>query len=322
MVQAVTPKWLRTCGRLIELLTAVVLLSACGAAKQSQMRAPHATAAELELLDTAPPEGFDLSQVKEPVPKVEPRARYGNHSPYFVFGKRYEVLPDHRGYVARGTASWYGTKFHGRLTSNREPYDMYAYTAAHKTLPLPAYARVTNLENGRSAVVRINDRGPFVGDRLIDLSYAAAVKLGVHIKGTAPVEVRVIDPEVASSSQDVVHNEVQITPLVAPVLPVPHTITSPAVSVDLQASANATQPEPLSQSGYFQQCGAFGMLDNARMLQARLRAAGVQSVDVLVANGGAPHRVVVGPYADRIEALAAQSDLARRGFDGCHVLSR
>jgi rare lipoprotein A len=317
--------------RLSLLLATVALLGACGAAKQSQMRAPHATAAERELLDSAPPAGFDLSHVKEPVPKVEPRARYGNHSPYYVFGKRYEVLPDHRGYVARGTASWYGTKFHGRLTSNREPYDMYAYTAAHKSLPLPVYARVTNLENGRSAVVRINDRGPFVGDRLIDLSYAAAVKLGVHIKGTAPVEVRVIDPEQADArlgaQSDAIHDSsggdtARITPLIDASTPPARAIAAPGAAAGAAPVSRPVQPEPQAATGYFQQCGAFGLLDNARMLQARLHQAGVQQVDVLLAAGAAPHRVVVGPYADRIAALAAQSDLASRGFDGCHVLSR
>src|SRR5262249_31783006 len=104
------------------------------------------------------------------------------------------VLPEAAGYVERGLASWYGNKFHGYTTSTFEKYDMYAFSAAHKTLPLPSYARVTNLENGRNVVVRINDRGPFVANRVIDLSYVAAVKLGVWPKGTAMVEVRAIDP--------------------------------------------------------------------------------------------------------------------------------
>ena len=128
------------------------------------------------------------------VPKVEPKARYGNMDTYVVFGRRYYTKPSSRDHVERGVASWYGTKFHGRKTSSGEIYDMHKMTAAHKTLPLPTYARVTNLENGRSAVVRINDRGPFVGERVIDLSYAAAKKLDVVRNGTARVEVVSVDP--------------------------------------------------------------------------------------------------------------------------------
>jgi rare lipoprotein A len=136
----------------------------------------------------------DVSDIPDAVPKVEPLSRFGNPDSYVVFGKRYRTMDSSAGYVERGVASWYGPTFHGRRTSSGERYDMYAMTAAHKTLPLPTYARVTNLKNGRSAVVRINDRGPFHAGRVIDLSYAAASKLGVVDKGTARVEVRAIDP--------------------------------------------------------------------------------------------------------------------------------
>jgi rare lipoprotein A len=124
----------------------------------------------------------DVSKIPEPVPKVEPRSQYGNKSPYTVLGETYSVLPEANGYVERGIASWYGNKFHGFTTSTFEKYDMYAYSAASKTLPLPSYARVTNLENGRSVIVRVNDRGPFVQNRVVDLSYVAAVKIGVWPK--------------------------------------------------------------------------------------------------------------------------------------------
>ena len=127
--------------------------------------------------------------VPEPVPKAEPRSRYGNPANYKVFGKRYRVLESAKGYRERGLASWYGSKFHGRRTSSGEPYDMFAITAAHKTLPLPTYVRVRNLENGRTLIVRVNDRGPFHPGRIIDLSYTAAVRLGVYQKGSAKVEV-------------------------------------------------------------------------------------------------------------------------------------
>jgi len=133
------------------------------------------------------------ADVHDAVPKAEPRARYGNHSPYTVLGKTYTVLPTSKGYHERGIASWYGSKFHGRRTSSGEPYDMHLATAAHKSLPLPTYAEVTNLDNGRKMIVKINDRGPFHKDRIIDLSYAAAIKLGVDQTGTARIDVRAID---------------------------------------------------------------------------------------------------------------------------------
>jgi rare lipoprotein A len=132
--------------------------------------------------------------VPDAVPRAEPRAIYGNPPSYEVFGKRYYLMASSVGYVERGVASWYGPGFHKELTSVREPYDMYGMTAAHKTLPLPAYVRVTNLQNGRSCVVRVNDRGPFVGNRIIDLSYTAAAKLDMLRDGTAMVEVRALQP--------------------------------------------------------------------------------------------------------------------------------
>lgn len=156
--------------------------------------APH-------IRDTGPDQPADVSGLTEPTPVVEPLARYGNRSPYTVLGKSYTVLPSAAGYLETGIASWYGTKFHGRPTSSFEPYDMYKFTAAHKSLPLPSYVRVTNLENGRSLIVRVNDRGPFHGDRIIDLSYAAAVRLGVDVRGTAKVEVRAITPDGSTAAQ-------------------------------------------------------------------------------------------------------------------------
>ncbi|MDA1074098.1 MAG: septal ring lytic transglycosylase RlpA family protein [Proteobacteria bacterium] len=135
----------------------------------------------------------DLAHLPDPVPKQEPRSRYGNPEMYSVFGQTYRLLNSADGYSVEGNASWYGSKFHGRRTSSGETYDMYMLTAAHKTLPIPTYARVTNLANNRTTVVRINDRGPFHADRVIDLSYAAAVKLGFAHMGTARVKVEVID---------------------------------------------------------------------------------------------------------------------------------
>ena len=142
--------------------------------------------------DTTPDYVPDVDCIAEPVVSDEPRSRVGNRSPYSVLGKKYEVMNRVDGYVERGTASYYGNKFHGRRTSNQEVYDMYAFTAAHKSLPLPSFARVTNLDNGKSVVVRVNDRGPFHAGRVIDLSYAAAVKLDITQRGTGRVEVRAL----------------------------------------------------------------------------------------------------------------------------------
>lgn len=144
--------------------------------------------------DSTPDHVPDVDSIPEPEIVAEPRSRFGNRSPYSVLGKTYRVLDSHDDYVETGTASYYGQKFHGRRTSNLEVYDMYAFTAAHKSLPLPSFARVTNLDNGKSVTVRVNDRGPFHDGRVIDLSYAAAVKLGITQRGTGRVEVRALHP--------------------------------------------------------------------------------------------------------------------------------
>ena len=143
--------------------------------------------------DFAPLRPISAEEVVDAVPGPDPILAVGNMSPYVIGGVTYEVLKDYRSYREQGIASWYGAKFTGHETSNGELYDVYQASAAHKSLPIPCYARVTNLENGKSIILRVNDRGPFHTDRLIDLSYAAAVKLGYMEKGTAPVEVEVID---------------------------------------------------------------------------------------------------------------------------------
>jgi rare lipoprotein A len=171
----------------IGLTLAVAVLAGCGTVPpEPQDSAPQ----------TSPP--VDLAKIPDPEPTKEPRSRYGNQSPYEVLGKRYHVLPRADGYHAKGTASWYGTKFQGRSTSSGEPYDMYKLTAAHRNLPIPSYVRVTNLENQKTAIVRVNDRGPFHGGRIIDVSYAAAVKLGFASRGTANVFVEAVGPKDAT----------------------------------------------------------------------------------------------------------------------------
>jgi len=174
-----------------------------------------------------PPPPTDMLSTPDAVPKVEPRSRYGNPAFYDVFGKRYYVMASSLGYVERGVASWYGPGFHAVRTSIGEPYDMYGMTAAHKTLSLPTYVRVTNLENNRSIVVRVNDRGPFVGNRIIDLSYTAAAKLDMLRKGTAFVEVRAIDPLANSISA--------VTPVTSALLTAPG--ANPALTGGVSAGA-------------------------------------------------------------------------------------
>lgn len=168
-------------------MMAVTALLAAGCAGHKEKPETGATGDGPSSLKITP------ADVHDAVPADEPLARYGNQSPYTVLGKTYTVLASSRGYHERGIASWYGSKFHGRRTSSGEPYDMHLATAAHKSLPLPTYAEVTNLDNGRKMIVKINDRGPFHDGRIIDLSYAAAIKLGVDQTGTARVDVRAID---------------------------------------------------------------------------------------------------------------------------------
>ena len=140
-----------------------------------------------------PPKDRYHGNISPAIPHPEPKSKFGNPDTYKVFGKSYHVLPSAHNFVQEGYASWYGTKFHGHLTSSREPYDLWAMTGAHKTLPIPTYVRVTNLKNHRNAIVRINDRGPFHADRILDLSYAAASKLGITSQGTAPVRIETIE---------------------------------------------------------------------------------------------------------------------------------
>lgn len=236
---------------------------------------------------TPPPPPADIAAIPDAVPRAEPRSSRGNPVSYEVFGKRYFLLPTAEGYKERGVASWYGPDFHTRPTSSGEPYDMYAMTAAHKTVPIPAYARVTNLSNGRSVVVRINDRGPFVANRIIDLSYSAAVKLDMTRAGTAFVEVEVITPGATGEI----------------------------------ARALAPQPAPtLGAPRLYLQAGAFGVQDNASQMQARLRNAGVNDVSVVAPDRSvALYRVRVGPIADvaAYDVLAAQ--LAQLGIESLLV---
>nr|WP_240616516.1 septal ring lytic transglycosylase RlpA family protein [Marinobacter fuscus] len=257
--------------------------------------------------DRAPAGGFDASGLADAVPRYEEPRRAGNKSPYTVWGKSYRVLPSNDGYVQRGTASWYGEKFHGHKTSNGEVFDMYAMSAAHKSLRIPGYARVTNLDNGRSVVVRVNDRGPFHGDRLIDLSYAAAKKLGYQSRGTARVEVAAITVQPDGSmllAGKPFGPEGTVAAVAAP----------PAPSG--QAPAGADQ-------ALFVQLGAFTNRDPAETMRSRVLGVLDHPVRVreISTGSGRFHRVQVGPFQTEDDARYAQNILESRGFGQSIVLT-
>jgi rare lipoprotein A len=250
----------------------LLALAACSVTAQ---RPPAPAAHEPPPAAPAPPAAREA--VPDAVPRPEPRSAHGNPPFYDVLGQRYYVLTSADGYLERGVASWYGPTFHGGNTSNGEPYDMYGMTAAHKTLPLPCYARVTNLRNGRSVVVRINDRGPFVANRLIDLSYSAAAKLDMIRDGTSLVEVRALTPTV------------------------PDVLTR-----------TAAQPPP----ALYVQAGAFADQHNAQRLVARLQAAGLERAFVALPlqNGAQLYRVRLGPVDSVAQFDALHARLAALGI--------
>ena len=224
-------------------------------------------------------------------PKSAPqKSEYGNPSSYVVHGKRYYVLDDADGFVQRGIASWYGMKFHGRRTSSGEIYDMHGMTAAHKTLPIPIYVHVKNLDNGRSTVVRVNDRGPFIDGRIIDLSYAAAKKLGVRGPGTANVEISVV-------------HEGQTQP-----------------SSVVRAIPLTDQPE--KDVPLFIQMGSFASHANASTLVRNLHAANETSASIsaLQTDDGLFYRVRVGPLYDIDEANSIVDRLMRKGFQTARIV--
>ena len=240
-----------------------------------------------------PPPPADIARIPDAVPRAEPRSLHGNPPFYDELGRRYFVLPSADGYDERGVASWYGPTFHGGNTSSGEPYNMYGMTAAHKTLPLPTYARVTNLANGRSVVVRINDRGPFVANRIIDLSYTAAAKLDMLREGTAWVEVRALTPGAAA------------VPAETPAAPAP---TAPPAAPAL----------PL----LYVQTGAFADPANAERQLGRLHAAGLASAFVMPPPEGSQlYRVRIGPLGSvaAYDALAAR--LAALGIPDARLVT-
>ncbi len=235
------------------------------------------------------PDRFVRSDTPDAVPANEPLSRYGNPDSYTVLGKTYHVMKQASGFTQEGIASWYGTKFHGRKTSSGEPYDMYAMTAAHKTLPLPTYVEVTHKGNGRKIIVKVNDRGPFHDGRIIDLSYAAARKLGISATGTGPVSIRVIN----TSAMDLATDKVVLPPSV-----------NGSGEIHVQVAAMGTESA-------------------AEKMASDLRRKNIQSVRVYVVedDGGRKlYRVRVGPIPNVDLAYKVINDLNGLGMNTARVV--
>lgn len=263
-----------------------------------------------------PPEG--LLDTPDADPKVEPYSKAGSR-PYAVFGKTYTPITDDRPFKQRGIGSWYGKKFHGQKTSSGELYDMYKMTAAHPTLPIPSYARVTNLKTGVQVIVRINDRGPFHSTRIIDLSYTAALKLGYLSSGSSELEVeRLLPDEIARIAADKRNGVVSAAPAATPATTEAVTlgsVTAPAqiTPVALAASAdNAQKPAPTA-GGYYLQFGAYAQETNANVARDKLLQSlngAVDKLDTIVVNG--LYRLFAGPYANRAAAQDAAQLIRQR----------
>ncbi len=295
---------------------------------------------------------IDFGRIPDAVPRAEPKSRYGNPASYVVMGKRYRVRDNAEAFVQRGMASWYGTKFHGRRTSSGEVYDMYKMTAAHKTLPLPTYVEVTNLFTGRSVVVKVNDRGPFHDDRIIDLSYAAARKLKITGSGTAMVEIRALSPKdpsetglianapgkttdvggsvrTANTGADDNSEETPPRPSVlketAAVRPAILAAAEPQKRAEPIETASPplrpNTPESAQASRLFLQIGAFASRGNAERLRQRLTGS-VSSISIQAGAGAEQplYRVRVGPLTSEDEAAALAARLSEVGIQSPRVI--
>ena len=271
----------------------VLLLAACAGSPSAPTESPTMSASDAYQAsryniqqDRGPSEGLDPAHVREVIPGPVRRTSAGNRSPYTVNGRTYQVMRSEEGYRERGFASWYGEKFHGHKTSNGEIYDMFQLSAAHKSMPIPGFLRVTNLENNRSIIVRVNDRGPFHSDRVLDLSFAAAYMLDFHNKGTAMVEIEAIVPPAA--------------PTLAEQAP-------PARSALVHRTPAQSGPESVTvvgSDGQFLQIGAFSDLRAAEQLSQKLRALTTRPVFIRSVENEerqSLHRVRVGPIPDAAE---------------------
>jgi len=325
------PRFVRDAG--LALALAVTLAACSSAPKQPRIeRLPPESAPTTRgggyYLDDGPGANppADLDRIADAQPRAEPLHRAANR-PYSVFGREYVPMRALAPYKAQGVASWYGRRYHGQRTSIGETYDMYAMTAAHPTLPIPSYARVTSLANGRSVVVRVNDRGPFLGGRIIDLSYAAAHRLGYINQGSAPVEVELILPgqtpsTTVAAATPAPAQAAAARPAGAEQAPIDGArvdgVRVDGVRVDgarvaaasapaAPAAAPAAPVPPIAEAanGVFVQLGAFAAQENAEQFRAQLATQIAWLGDALrIESRDGLHRIQAGPYGDRIEALA------------------
>ncbi len=289
-------------------------VAACGTAPKAPPSRPAYYA------DDGPPESVpvDIAAIPDAVPRDEPYHRYANR-PYTVFGRSYAPVVNDDPMRERGLASWYGRKFHGQKTSSGEVYDMFAMTAAHKTLPIPSYAKVTSVANGRSVVVRVNDRGPFHDGRVIDLSYAAAAKLGIANPGSGLVDVERVFARDATRLA---------AASAAPATPAPPataaTVVTPLASAALPTPQAAEIATPLlapGPSGLYLQLGAFSSPENAEAFRDRMaRELTWLNEPIQVAGAAGLHRVRLGPYKTREEAQAI-ADKIRVTLDFAPVIT-
>ncbi len=254
------------------------------------------------------------------IPKYEPRTKAGNKSPYTVFGKTYTVLPSAIDYKKQGIASWYGKKFHGRNTSNGERFDMYSISAAHKTLPIPSYVKVTNLVNKQSLVLRINDRGPFHGDRIIDLSYAAAVELGFAEQGTTEVLIEAI--EIGKDGSRLTANAEPAKPTTIPSDSLLAVDTTPTV-MPSKATLNIESPKTKAilkpSIGRYLQLGAYQDSQTANTLAENMRKNLAMNITLLSPAKGM-HRVAAGPISDDEELERIKALLLFEGYSETFIV--
>ncbi|AOE50780.1 septal ring lytic transglycosylase RlpA family protein [Kangiella sediminilitoris] len=284
--------------QLISSLLALSVLSACTTTVSRDDQPAYGSAADRKIPDYAPDgtaSSFQDGPAIEPTPRVEEKSAFGNPPYYEVDGVVYHVLASGNNYKEVGTASWYGQKFHGRRTSSGEVYDMYQFSAAHKTLPLPSYARVTNINNGKSVIVKINDRGPFVKNRLIDLSYAAAKKLGYDDKGTAQVEVTVLKSPKGANRMVESDGKLEIAPM----------------------------DQQHDNAKLYVQVGAFADEMRADTLASRLRDHFRQpiSLTAVEVNGQTLQRVRIGPLESPRAAEAILAQLKQYSFGAPRVVA-
>ena len=313
--------------KLVAFAALAVLVASCTTSRTPTQKTPSTAVRAQPGLDInrahkdgAPWWDVDVSRIPDATPTLHTGPYKAN--PYTVLGKTYFPLQESKTYVASGTASWYGTKFHGQNTANGEVYDLYGMSAAHKTLPLPSYVRVTNLDNNKTVILRVNDRGPFYSDRIIDLSYAAAKKLGYAETGTARVKVEGIDPQqwwaAKGRPAPLMLNEPQVAQNSAPVItasagtveqwtPPPQQHAAAVVPVHIDAKKNASA----TASGQYLQVGAFANPDAAELLRSKL--SGMVSAPVfissIVRNQQTLHRVRLGPIGSPGEIAQVQNSV-------------